>query len=824
MQDEQPSATAANGAATNGHGTAYPTYSGIDPAYANLGADDGEGEGSGAVSIAEFWQALLRGKWIIFIVFIISLIVTLFFVSQLDNVYDAESRVLVKSEASSSPLTILGDYRGATEANLSTQIEIMKTRNFSLQVADQLLKSPIAPGRKDTVRSLMTEDARGRRHMLNRDDLAQLIRNSVTFSPLGSTNILRIVAKGIDPALTAVVANAYAEQYQDYNRAGSAEVSKDNVDFLEQQRDQQRELLTKAENDLEAYLRANNLADVSPGSNPSSAVSSLATFEAQLRDVQITLEGLRASQASYAEKLRAAGKDQPQSQEDDINRRQLTQLAQSRVELEANLTELRNTAQGLEQTGLPKNVEAAKNYRERIATLQAQLNQVNQQIEAKRSDILSTGAPLRDLSGNADLELFADKRRADIAIEEAQAREKALQSAVSKFQVEFDKIPAQTIDLARLQRNQKSAEETFLLLDRKFQEARIARQAAPRNIEIIESAEIPVKPVGPNRVGNTLTGAFIGLALGAGLVLLLMLMDSTLYTPEEIERRGFNLLTTIPVISDSAPTDNGKEKSMPEVEGRNIAAHLVTHFDPKSAVAEAYKTLRTNLIFSAAARNAGSTVMLVTSSAPKEGKSTTASNLAVTLAQGGYRTALIDTDLRRPVVHSVFGLSKDPGVTNYLIGRSALDDIMRPSGIDNLTLITCGTIPPNPAELLGSPAMRRLIEELRGRFDYVLFDSPPVIAVTDAAILSTQVDGVVLVVSSGSTRLDMLTKSRETLRRVNAPLLGTVLNNLDVLNAYGSYYRYYQYYTYYYYGPEGGKPARPKQRFNPFSKRKQNRF
>ncbi|MCJ7497412.1 MAG: CpsD/CapB family tyrosine-protein kinase [candidate division Zixibacteria bacterium] len=237
---------------------------------------------------------------------------------------------------------------------------------------------------------------------------------------------------------------------------------------------------------------------------------------------------------------------------------------------------------------------------------------------------------------------------------------------------------------------------------------------------------------------------------------------------------------------------------------KRIASNLVTHFEPKSPISEAYRTFRTNLQF--ARLDSPLRTILVTSSGPGEGKSTTVANLAITMAQMGTKTLLIDSDLRRPVLHSIFSLQRNPGLTNYLAGNVPLVEIIQSTPIENLSLLTCGVLPPNPSELLGSKKMKMLLEELKEKYEMILFDSPPVIAVTDAAVLSTLLDGVVLIASSGHTSREALVRATTLLQNVNGRLIGGVLNKIKVESVYGSY-NYYYYYHYY-----GGAKQKRKKR------------
>lgn len=223
---------------------------------------------------------------------------------------------------------------------------------------------------------------------------------------------------------------------------------------------------------------------------------------------------------------------------------------------------------------------------------------------------------------------------------------------------------------------------------------------------------------------------------------------------------------------------------------------LITLEDPKSPVSEAYRVLRTNIQFLSVDRPVKSIV--VTSTMPEEGKSSTLANLAVILAQAGSRTAVIDADMRKPMVHKLFGLDNRKGLTNVLALHEDYRDYIHKGPHNNLEILTCGAIPPNPSELLSSASMKELLGKMAEQYDYILIDTPPISAVADAAILSTAVDGTLLVAASGIVRSDFLQRAKEQLEQVNAHILGVVLNRIPVKK--GSSYSYYYYYRYGRYG------------------------
>ena len=215
---------------------------------------------------------------------------------------------------------------------------------------------------------------------------------------------------------------------------------------------------------------------------------------------------------------------------------------------------------------------------------------------------------------------------------------------------------------------------------------------------------------------------------------------------------------------------------------------LIVHEDAKSLVAEAYRVIRTNLQF--CQTDSSLHTLIFTSAGPSEGKSTTIANTAVALAQTGKKVLLVDCDLRKPVQHHIFKKNK-AGVTNHLAEGTLLTELFQESGVPNLTLLTSGPVPPNPSELLGSEKMKQLLAQLREEYDYVLIDAPPVIAVTDAAVLASKVDGVVLVLDSGNVRPEMAQQAQKLIQAANGKLLGAILNKVEIDEEHSYYYYYY---------------------------------
>jgi capsular exopolysaccharide synthesis family protein len=316
----------------------------------------------------------------------------------------------------------------------------------------------------------------------------------------------------------------------------------------------------------------------------------------------------------------------------------------------------------------------------------------------------------------------------------------------------------------------------------------------PDNLKVSTAAIKPTEPIGPQRNRNIIVAFLVSLAAGIGLAFLLDYLDDSIRTSDDIGRHLG--LPTLALIPHQAATD--KRKMLAAKNGNGTAsAALIALEDTRSAMAEAYRHLRTSLLFSSAGKPPQT--ILVTSSQPSEGKTTTAINTAITLAQSGAEVVIIDCDLRRPRLHNHFDLENTAGLTNYLSGEKNTDLLMKQCpGLPKLKIVTSGPIPPNPAELLSSNEMKNLLQFLKGNFKHVIIDSPPAISFTDAAILSTLVDGVVLVAMAGKSSIHLMKRFKQRLANIGARVYGVVLNGIKSDSVEYGYYGYgytYNYYT-----------------------------
>jgi capsular exopolysaccharide synthesis family protein len=312
------------------------------------------------------------------------------------------------------------------------------------------------------------------------------------------------------------------------------------------------------------------------------------------------------------------------------------------------------------------------------------------------------------------------------------------------------------------------------------------------HVRVVDRALVPRSSVAPRVTLNLTAGILAGLILGIVVALLAERSDRRIRNLEDIEALGLAVLGLVPRIGAATTTGPRRRRQTAQA---STNKDLIAHIQPMSGVAENLRTIRTNLSFMGA--DGGLRAFVITSASPREGKSTVAINLAITLAQSGKRILLVDTDLRRPRVHRAFGLTARRGVTTALVGEAQAMDVVLTTEVPGLDIVACGPIPPNPSELLHTDAFRHFVESVRDKYDHVMSDSPPLGAVTDAAILAAQLDGVIVVVKSQSTTREALRVTARQLNDVGARVLGAVFNDVDL-----SHGRYGEG-TYYYYRREG---------------------
>ncbi len=610
-----------------------------------------------------------------------------------------------------------------------------------------------------------------------------IIRTLQIYSSRG-TNIINIVAKSPHPYEAALIANAVATAYQKRDKEWSSNESISLKSFLQDRLDEKESEMGEIEDKIEKYKMENQIYDIE--GNVTNLMNNLTSVESAYNNANLEINIIHSQKKYLTEQLSDVEQDLAEQMLSSINA-QLFALREQVNEKEAEL--IRNsTIYGANHEAVIKTNENLKNLKN--------------QLEGKTNELIAAGLSILDPLDYRQ-GLISNLLQLETNLNLLESKLFEYQSLIYKYKDDIKVLPEKQSYLGKLSREKEVLSSTYAYMRQKMEEARVSMASEPGKVRIINQAEEPSKPISPDISGNIMMAIIIGAFIGLGCSITIEYFDNTIKSVEFIERKKLPVLAIIPSIDHKSKTySNSSKINSDDKKGRfygmksvdRIQRRLVTHEDPRSPISESYRSLRTSLMYTTKG-NQGT--IMVSSPGPGEGKTTTIINLAITYANLGKKTLLIDGDLRKPVLHKVFNTVIEKGLTHYLSGvEEKWENIINPTDVENLQIIYSGAIPPNPSELLGSELMNNLIIELKEKYDIILFDAPPILAVTDAVVLSRLIDQFILVVRFGSTDKDSINHTLTALSNVNTILTGVVFNDLNQKNSYYSknYYSYHQYY------------------------------
>ncbi len=761
------------------------------------------------VSFNDYLRIFYRGRWVIMTAFLLVMGLTVYITFTATPEYEAAAKLMIEDKGGMQQSLFDISSFMKKETMVNNQVEILRSRTLAEIVIKRLQASAYADKLSllkppdQHASGLFADAGRWISDLLsfNGDDSDEYtiedmiieLRDRLVITPIRDTDMIEIRVTGPTAEEAAFITNTLAQAYSEKNRLESQEEVRQVKNFLDEQLTIVKQRLTESEEALKNFKEGERVVALSDETE--GLIKKMAEFEGFYNEALTEYN-------SNQERLKYVNEQLDRSKKNfDLDniatapyieglKRQLAELEGRKVSIISTLMnggvyreddpQVRKVD---EQIGLGK-----KQLREEIAKLAS--------VEILNPLALSENLSVRKIEIEANLQAL-------------QPKVEALKRIVRDYDKQLEGLPDKSLRLARLLRAAQADEKIYLMMQEKYQESRITEVGQLGQVRLIDPARPPQEPVRPRKKLNLLLGLIVGLGLGVGLTFLFEYMNNTVRTIEDIEKIGLTVLGSIPMIKEDEALKrmkflpagmNGKNGSLDAPEVRRMVSRLITHFAPKSPISEAYRTFRTNIQYTKLDRE--QKALLVTSPGPGEGKSTSVANLAITMAQMGSKVLLIDSDLRRPILHSIFNIDRRVGLSNVLVGRATIEEAAQTTEIENLFVMPCGTLPPNPSELLGSSAMKATLDEMKQKFDIVLFDSPPIIAVTDAAVLSSQLDGVILVIKSGQTDREATFRAFTLLKNVKTRVLGALLNGVHIESMYGSYYYYYHYY---YYGKDGGK-------------------
>ncbi len=718
------------------------------------------------INLREYWRIIRKRK---VIVILTTILLTLFSVALAiirapSPLYQATCSI--KFEKAISPLGLYAKtISWGAGSEIETQMSVIKSYPVFKKVAFSMGLLGKIKDSESAVGQIITN-----------------LQSQIEISQEGYSNILNITATDTSPEFAADLANEVALAYKKAHTYEINQRTAEAIKFIKGQLEVVGKRLRKSEERLRRFREDKDIIALSSqSSNLLSRVGSLETKLAETIDVKKEFEDVM-------ERIKEAS-SHPLGSKSSFSSEKASALYQSLNSRLVNLMLERDTLLVQYTSSHP------------------QVIKINKQIlEITQKMITELGSQLKVQT----------------------KKEEELRKEVDNSKGEIQSLPTKGLQLSRLERDVKRTSEIYSLLESKYQEALIQNAEKPEEVTIVRPALEPVSPINPPKIFSSgLLGAMIGLVFGLVFAFIVETFDTSLGAIDDVEQTlGLQVLGLIPYIEPKDAQVSLKDKSKGGIADDTLArsACLIPHFGSQSVLAESFRSLRTNIQFNALEKNIKSIVL--TSAIPQEGKTVVSANLAITMAQGGLKTLLLGADLRKPTIHRIFGLDASPGVTDLILGSSvfsetvktvtdimmgkmSMDEIMLTPGIDNLHIITCGTIPSNPGELMQSERFKDFIDEIHDQYDVILIDTPPLISAADASILTMKADGALLVYRAGAVARGILKRVKAQLEQVKANIIGVVLNGVKA-EISPDFEELKKHKYYHYYGEEGKKKKKEK--------------
>ena len=765
-----------------------------------------------AYSFSDIARISLKNKVLILAIAFIVLLIGVYASYTAEPVYRASVNLRIEDKSAAENIFGLDDSE--SNGRISEEIEIIKSRKIAMGVIEELWDSewrmklhlfenkryvPRGQWLRSAVKRIITlgiwQDKGSVENDINYTiPIEQLlvkrfsnkIMGQTTVQSRSGTNIVIITVSSPFPDDAKIIANAYAKVYKALDYEWMISEALGLTQFLESEiNPKYNEMIASGERLIE-FKEINKV--FSPDQEASNKLNQISESKVE-RNI---LEGsIKADELILSE---------TESAKENINYN--TDILEEISVKKENIRALEKEIEIFKRTS------SYKDSKDDIENIQMKIDDLHNQIETFNLTCE------QDIEACSDPYTYSKKLQSQIddldkSIKRSRINLQKVNERVAVLESELGTIPSLQKTLEQLQTEFDVKYATYQRLIQKLEEAKISLNSIQSKVRIVDEASRPVAPVSPNIRVNILLSIVIGFGLGILSAFVREFFDNSIKSIEYLEGIGLSILAIIPVIGDvkSEGNKNNRKKKKQELRKKKadvgtLQRRLITHEDPKSPVSEAYRGLRTSLIYST--HDKGKKTIMISSPGPGEGKTTTIINLAITYANLGKKTLIIDADLRKPVLHKVFNQKKDKGLTHLIAGNGSDDysTVVKSTEVDNLDLITCGVVPPNPSELLASDELEKLIVELEKKYDIILFDAPPIMAVTDAIVLSRLINQFVLVVHFAKTDKGAIARTLNQMAQVNVEQSGVVLNALDYRSSYYYSGSYYNYYNYYYYGSE----------------------
>ncbi len=690
--------------------------------------------------VGRYLRALRRYVWLVIALVAVAITGAVWYTHRQPKIYEATASVQIEPRMADllgqgNEMSV-GGGGGASAEYYRQQKQVLGSL--------KLLRETVVAKNLET--SFLNEQERSQMTLDQQHDLAAIrLRKSLEVRYPEQNRIMYVVVSSSDPKLAQDIANQHVATFDAYSRGLLTTGTQQASTALSTEFVAAEKALREAESAIYQYQKDNDLLAVSMEDRQSLLSSKIVNFSG----------------------------------------RQDTAHSRSK-ELSARLEILRKLATSSEVLDSPilamGNASAFDALRAQYYTEQNRFDEIAREVGPKTIEYAKAKTRVESLRQTLEGEAKRVVGAAENEFQAALKFERDMGSEVERYKKEALELGPKTVAYNALHRARKSAEDKYNILVNRLSTSEMSgrlNKSVDTNVRPLDSAQLPTTPVSPNVRVNITLAASLALVFGFGFVFLIVFLDRSIKSAEDAQNSaGAAVLGIVPVADVVAAASP---------RGRDL--YVFDH--PKSQVAEACRSLRTNLMFSGADRKFKT--LVVSSANPREGKTTLVLYLGTTMAQSGQRVLLVDSDMRRPRLHVPTGIPKGIGLSNLIVGDESYDTAIKSTEVPNLFVLPCGPLPPNPAELLMSKRFDTVLAELSSRFDMVIFDSPPLGAVTDAVVLSRQTDGLVLVVHASKTLRDEVKRAARQIRDVNGQIIGVILNQLDAKDRRYGYYNYYGY-------------------------------
>ena len=738
------------------------------------------------LSFKEIYFLILKHSNIFISSITLCFLITLIYVLTVNPTYESNGSIIIE-DPKNDVSNIFDVGLGKTKNFIENETEILKSRTTSEEVIRQIYNS----GNKFYILQNKISNNSFVKKIFNKEyyiedmvltdsllsEFSDFLRNSMRVENARDTDVLKIYIQSKNPEEAATLVNTVINVYKQRDLNWATGEMQHLKQFLNEQLNLKEVELNNIEEKLKDFQQNEKVFSIDD--NYSLLLSELRQLESKYYNFEAEINILQSRKKYMYNKLSEDEKGLAKSLANAINSR----LNAIRTEIASKEAELITT------------VNQYGDSHTQVKSIKNKISKLKSNLKDETNDFINNGISVSDPLLYRQ-EVVDSLIKVESIIPNLESKKIEYKKLIDEYEGQLSNLPEKVLEFTRLERVRNIQSETYSFMRQKLEEARINEASKIGKIRIVDHAVADYIPIKPNKKLFILLSLILGSVLGITIIGIIEFFDNTIKSIEQIERRGYSLLAVIPSIGSKTTKRKTKKYIAQNKNLEKIERRLITHEDPKSPISEAYRGLRTSLMYTKSNENCR--VILVSSAGPGEGKTTTIANLAITYANLGKKTVLIDSDLRKPVVHNIFNVDKSPGLTSYL-SENEKDEkkLINKTNVNNLDVITSGIIPPNPSELLDSPLLDNLLNKLKKNYDVILFDTPPLIAVTDAFVLMKYITQFILVVRAGVTERVALDRVMTNVRQSGFKESGVVLNALEESHSYGAGY-YYNYYQYYY--------------------------